>query len=131
MGDSNAGAMCDKLIASRGGAQTSASDGELKVAGESLSAHMEVEEIRCFVKGRVQGVFYRDFVVKHARHLVLTGYVRNTPDFMVEVLAQGYSDKLEKFIEYLRKGPFLAKVSDVSVEWRKPSEQLKTFDIVF
>lgn len=92
---------------------------------------MEVEEIRCIVKGKVQGVFYRDFVAKHARHLVLTGYVRNTPNFTVEVVAQGYGDKLEKLIVHLRKGPFLAKVSDVEVEWRSPTESLKTFEIVF
>ena len=92
---------------------------------------MEVEEIRCVVKGKVQGVFYRDFVSKHARHLALTGFVRNTPDFTVEVVAQGYRDKLEKFLEHVRKGPFLAKVSDVAVEWRKSAEKLDSFEVVF
>ena len=92
---------------------------------------MEIEEVRCIVSGKVQGVFYRDFVAKHARHLALAGYVRNAPDFKVEVVAQGYKDKLEKLIELLRKGPFLARVSKVDVEWRKPTEKFGSFDVVF
>ena len=92
---------------------------------------MGIEEVRCIVKGKVQGVFYRDFVGKHARHLALTGYVRNTPNFTVEVVAQGYHDKLEKFLMHVRKGPFLARVSDVDVEWREPSQEFNSFDVVF
>jgi len=92
---------------------------------------MEVEEVRCIVKGKVQGVFYRDFVGKHARHLALTGYVRNTPDFTVEVVAQGYRDKLEKLIAHLRKGTFLSRVSNVDIEWREPSQEFDSFEVVF
>lgn len=92
---------------------------------------MDIEEICCIVKGKVQGVFYRDFVAKHARHLALVGYVRNVPNFTVEVVAQGYGDNLEKLIAHLRKGPFMSKVSDVEVEWREPSKEMKTFDVVF
>ena len=88
-------------------------------------------EFRAIVSGRVQMVMFRDFVQRHARHLALTGYVRNTPDFTVEVVAQGYPDKLEKLIEYLHKGTFLARVSSVDVEWRKPAEKFDSFDIVF
>lgn len=92
---------------------------------------MEVEEIRCVVRGKVQGVFYRDFVAKHARHLALTGFVRNTPNFAVEIVAQGFPDKLEKLVEHLHKGPFLAKVSQVDVEWRTPGEREDSFEVVF
>jgi len=83
------------------------------------------------VKGKVQGVFYRDFIAKHARHLALTGYVRNMPNFTVEVVAQGYADKLEKLVEYVRKGTFLSRVSNVEAEWREPKEKLDSFDVVF
>ena len=92
---------------------------------------MEKEEIRCIVRGKVQGVFYRDFVQKHARHLALTGYVRNTPDFTVEIIAQGHQGNLEKFLVLIRKGPFLARVSNVDVEWREPKERFISFEVVF
>ena len=87
--------------------------------------------MRCIVRGRVQRVFYRDFVAKHARHLALTGYVRNMPNFNVEIVAQGYRDSLEKFLEHVRKGPFLARVSNVDVEWREPSQEFDSFDVAF
>ena len=92
---------------------------------------MEIEEVRCVVKGKVQGVFYRDFVGKHARHLALVGYARNMPNFTVEIVAQGYRDSLEKFLTHVRKGPFLARVSDVQFEWREPSQEFSSFDVVF
>ncbi len=92
---------------------------------------MEMEEVRCVVRGRVQGVFYRDFVAKHARHLALTGYVRNMPDCTVEVVAQGYEDSLKKLLQYIQKGPFLAKVARVDVEWRSPGEMFDSFEIVY
>ena len=92
---------------------------------------MEIEEVRCIARGKVQGVFYRDFVAKHARHLALTGFVRNTPNFTVEIVAQGYRDTLEKFLTHVRKGPFLARVTAVEVEWREPAKKLASFDVVF
>ena len=92
---------------------------------------MEIAEIRCVVSGKVQGVSYRNFVTKHARHLALVGYVRNLPNFNVEVVAQGYADKLEKLIEHARKGPFLAKVSNIDIEWREPSRSFDAFKVEF
>jgi acylphosphatase len=83
------------------------------------------------VKGRVQGVTYRNFVAKHARHFALVGYVRNKPDFTVEVVAQGFSDNLEKLIGYLHKGPFGSHVSSVDVEWREPADGFSAFEIVY
>ncbi|HEY4514303.1 MAG TPA: acylphosphatase [Candidatus Paceibacterota bacterium] len=92
---------------------------------------MEKEEIYCRVRGKVHGVTYRLFATKHARHLALVGYIRNLPDFTVEVVAQGYPDRLEKFIELLRKGPFGAHVSGVHTEWREPIKEYKEFEIVY
>ena len=86
-----------------------------------------MSEIRCLVSGKVQGVFYRDFVSKHARHLALTGYVKNLPNFKVEIVAQGYREALEKFLEHARRGPFLARVSNIEVEWREPTELFERF----
>lgn len=97
-----------------------------------LTPHnMEIKEIHCIVKGKVQGVAYRFFVARHAKHLALVGYVRNAPNFTVEVLAQGFEDNLEKLIEHLHKGPFGSHVSDVEVEWREPTEEFEGFEIVY
>lgn len=90
----------------------------------------DTAEVRCRVSGKVQRVAYRDFVARHAQHLALTGYVRNMPDFTVEIIAQGFVDSLEKFLEYARRGPFLARVSKIDVEWREAKEEYKSFDVV-
>ncbi|HWO07691.1 MAG TPA: acylphosphatase [Candidatus Paceibacterota bacterium] len=90
-----------------------------------------MEEFRAIVSGRVQMVTYRAFVEKHARHLALTGYVRNLTNGTVEVVAQGYEDSLQKLLEYIRKGPFLATVSNVEVEWRQPTKEYGRFEIIY
>jgi len=92
---------------------------------------MEKEEIRCIVSGKVHGVTYRDFIARHAKHLALTGFVRNIPDFKVEIVVQGYSDALERFLAHARKGPFLARVSHIEVERSEVREQYESFNIEF
>lgn len=88
-----------------------------------------MEEFRAIVSGRVQAVMYRAFVEKHARHLAVTGSVRNLTNGDVEIVAQGDKDNLEKLLAYVRKGSFLAKVADVHVEWREPARACERFEI--
>ena len=101
-------------------------------AGSSPTARtMEIGEINCRVHGKVQLVMFRDFVCRHTRRLSLKGYVRNMPDFTLEVVAQGKRDNLEKLIACLNKGPFLARVTRVDVEWQEPIGTRDSFEIVF
>jgi acylphosphatase len=68
---------------------------------------------RYLVRGRVQGVGYRDYAQRVAATLGLTGYVRNLDDGRVEVFAAGPSDKLSELAAALRKGPRFADVRGV------------------
>jgi len=65
------------------------------------------------VRGRVQGVGYRDYAQRAALTLGLTGYVRNLDDGRVEVYAAGAADKLSELSSALRLGPRLAVVRGV------------------
>jgi acylphosphatase len=65
------------------------------------------------VRGRVQGVGYRDYAQRVASALGLTGYVRNLDDGRVEVCAAGPSDKLSDLAAALRKGPRFSDVRGV------------------
>ena len=65
------------------------------------------------IKGRVQGVFFRDSTRRVAESLGLTGYAINLPDGDVEVLASGDDASLEKLREWLRDGPPHARVDQV------------------
>ncbi len=90
-----------------------------------------MEEVQAYIRvyGIVQGVGYRFFTERHARRLGLKGYVRNMPDGSVEVVVEGPKDKIETLIEYLKRGPFLARVERMDVEYRKPSGRFNTFTI--
>lgn len=75
-------------------------------------------ELHSIVKGKVQGVGYRDFVVNEAEELGLYGYVRNTADGNVEIVAQGYPDELKDFVTRLQKGSVLSEVKEMQTDMR-------------
>jgi acylphosphatase len=56
------------------------------------------------IRGRVQGVGFRWFVHREASELGLRGWVRNTDDGAVEVLASGPPEDLAELRAELRKG---------------------------
>ena len=82
------------------------------------------------VTGKVQGVRYRTYVQESATALDLVGYVKNLSDGTVEVVAQGLSDTLKEFVEYLNEGSLLAKVESVSIDWRSVHENYDEFSIM-
>lgn len=85
---------------------------------EQTPSPEERRRLRAVVRGRVQGVNFRQFTAGHARRLGLTGYVRNLPDgASVEVVAEGPLPALNALLEHLHKGPLLARVDRVEVEW--------------
>ena len=65
------------------------------------------------VKGRVQGVGFRWFVHREASELDLHGWVRNTEDGDVEVVAAGAEENLSELRTALRKGPRGSRVDKV------------------
>jgi acylphosphatase len=85
----------------------------------------ELASLSAAIHGRVQGVFFRDFVREHAELLGLTGYVRNLPGGRsVEVRAEGEREKLLLLLRHLERGPRGAKVERVDVNW---SEYIGSF----
>ena len=70
---------------------------------------------RLAITGRVQGVGYRDWLVREARRLGLAGWVRNRADGSVEAVAAGAAEALDALAERARTGPPLARVDDVVV----------------
>lgn len=81
--------------------------------------------LHALVSGRVQGVFYRMFVMQEAQRLSLTGCVRNMADGRVEVIAEGERQRLEQLAGRLAVGPRGAAVEKVDVVW---SDYLHEFD---
>ncbi len=84
---------------------------------------------RYLVRGRVQGVGFRWFVEHEAHTLGVYGWVRNTFDGDVEVLATGTREQLSNVKRKLQQGPRAARVDDVEESEAPPVEGLKTFRI--
>ena len=74
-----------------------------------------MESIHLEVRGRVQGVGFRWFVVEKAQQLNLAGWVKNRPDGNVEVAAAGASDALSRLEAAVKSGPRSARIEDVRV----------------
>lgn len=69
--------------------------------------------VHFLVQGRVQGVGFRWFVQREASELELRGWVRNTEDGDVEVVASGSAEDLEELRASLGKGPRGSRVDRV------------------
>jgi acylphosphatase len=65
------------------------------------------------VRGRVQGVGFRYWVVRRAAGLGLTGWVANELDGSVRLVAEGDAGSLDELEELLRVGPAGAVVETV------------------
>jgi len=79
------------------------------------------------ISGRVQGVGYRAWTVATARGMGLNGWVRNRRDGTVEAVFTGPADQIETMIAACRKGPLVARVTDVSVRDYKTGESFTSF----
>ena len=71
---------------------------------------------RCWVAGRVQGVFFRASTARRAAELGITGHARNLPDGRVEVLACGAPEAVQALCDWLWQGPPAADVASVEIE---------------
>ena len=86
--------------------------------------------LRALMRGRVQGIYFRDFTREHAQRLALVGWVRNLPDGRtVEVLAEGSRSALEQLLAQLHQGPPGAYVAHVDVEWDIPLGEFGSFHV--
>jgi acylphosphatase len=75
-----------------------------------------VTAFRYRVRGRVQGVGYRYFVLRQAEALDLTGFTRNLADGSVEVVAEGPEGRLRDLESRLHEGPAFSGVEAVEGE---------------
>ena len=82
-----------------------------------------------FISGRVQGVFFRSETRHEARKHGVSGWVRNLPDDRVEAVFEGEEENVKKLLEFCRRGPPGAKVTNVDVTWESYSGEFRDFEI--
>lgn len=76
--------------------------------------HVETYNVR--VHGRVQGVGYRFSTARRAHELGVSGWVQNMEDGTVEAVVQGSPDQCDRMLEFMRKGPPAARVTELESE---------------
>jgi len=89
---------------------------------EKIRAHI-------FVSGLVQGVFFRSYTVQKAKEFGVFGWVKNLPDGKVEAVLEGEKEKVEKLVEWMKRGPEFAKVNGIEVEWQEYKGEFENFEI--
>ncbi len=91
----------------------------------------EKQQVHIIVSGRVQGVFFRDFTQRQAVKLGLSGWVRNTNDGKVEIIAEGDNINLNKLIEVVKIGPDHAQVKYYQINWENSIKGFSDFQIIY
>ena len=93
---------------------------------ESDKAQARLEAI---VRGRVQGVYFRQTTVQTARALGITGWVANLRNGNVKVVAEGSHSALERLLAWLQTGPAMAHVDEVESDWSDATGDFPGFDV--
>ncbi len=83
-----------------------------------------MKQLHLRIKGKVQGVFYRDNTRKKAKELGLRGYVKNLEDGSVEVIVLGEEDKINQLIKFCKSSPGSSEVKEITIE----EQPLSPFD---
>jgi acylphosphatase len=83
-----------------------------------------------YVKGYVQGVFYRHTAAQRARSRGLSGWIRNLPDGRVEAVIEGEETAVRDLVEWCRSGPAHASVEDVELSWEPAVDDSSGFSVL-
>jgi acylphosphatase len=91
-----------------------------------LNARIATYYVR--VRGVVQGVGFRHATVRRAHALGVRGWVANLDDGSVEALIQGPANQVDLMLEWLRRGPPHARVTDLFSEERYIDKRFDRFE---
>ena len=89
----------------------------------------DAERLDATVRGRVQGVGFRYFVIREAMDLGLVGSVANDQDGTVRCVAEGPRATLEALLQLLEAGPPSARIDRVDAAWGPASGAFRAFEI--
>ena len=88
-----------------------------------------MKTVHVYIKGKVQGVWFRAHTKQQAEMFGIRGWVRNTNDGRVEALFEGKDDDVNKMIEWCYQGSPLSTVNEVKVEEMNTPVRCPDFNI--
>jgi acylphosphatase len=94
------------------------------MADSSVRAHL-------LIRGRVQGVFFRQSLRAQAKRFKVRGWTRNLDDGSVEAMLEGKRENVEAVVHWARMGPAGARVDSVDLRWEAagPISAVEGFEI--
>jgi acylphosphatase len=80
----------------------------------------EIVRRRVRVRGRVQGVFFRERLRRLAERRAVAGWASNRPDGSLEALFEGQADAVQELLAFCHEGPPHARVETVEIAEETP-----------
>lgn len=81
------------------------------------------------IAGRVQGVWFRQSTKDTAEHYGVKGWCHNNPDGSVKAVFEGEELAVKTVVDWCQHGPELARVDDLQVKWKTPTDEFERFKI--
>lgn len=85
--------------------------------------------VEAIFKGKVQGVFFRDYTQRFARQMEISGWVKNLPDGTVEATFEGEMGNIEEVVRMLREEHPYARVDNIEIVRTEYRNQYDRFEI--
>jgi len=92
---------------------------------------MSKQRVRLFVRGKVQGVFFRQALKVMAIKNSVMGWVRNLEDGRVEALLDGNIDDVNAVVEWAHGGPANSRVDDIEIKNEVFKDEFMTFEVLY
>ena len=92
---------------------------------------MAKQRVRLFVKGKVQGVFFRQALKVMAKKNNVNGWVRNLNDGRVEAVLEGEDVDVSTIVEWAHAGSANARVEDIEIKNEKYAEEFTKFEVLY
>ena len=92
---------------------------------------MTKQRVRLIVKGKVQGVFFRQALKVMAKKHNLSGWVKNLQNGRVETLLEGEDMDVSTGVEWCHAGPANARVEDIEIKNEKFKGEFSKFEVLY
>ena len=92
---------------------------------------MSKQRVRLFVRGKVQGVFFRQALKVMAIENNVAGWVRSLDDGRVDALLDGDIDGINIVVEWAHGGPANSRVDDIEIRNEDFKDEFTAFEVLY
>ena len=92
---------------------------------------MKKQCVHILIRGKVQGVFFRQALKVLAIKNNVYGWVRNLKDNHVEALLEGDSNAVNSIVEWAHHGPANARVVEIKFNNEEFKNEFTTFEVLY